>query len=356
MSSEDTYFLELIQKYLDKRISATEEEELYHLMTLEESRIDLYLYLTKENQALKNNPIALELLFESSKKKYKTTEITASEPKEKRNTPLSSKNYGRLLIAAALLLMMSFGGVYLFQHMLSGRIVKLTSAKGERKHFRLADGTEIWLNSGSQLEYDINYGLSNRDVTLSGEAYFKVTKNKKLPFHVNAYGNTIEVLGTQFNVQAYAEEQKMETTLFEGKVNLKVKDKGSVHEFIMHPGEKIEVANSLATGMHIKKSNIVKESTDGAANISQISHENREPSEALWTKNKLVFQDDPIDIMGRKIERWYNKTIRIENKNILNQSYTGVFQEKTAREVLDILIKTGANLHYKERRDTIILY
>lgn len=356
MSSEDTYFLELIQKHLDKRISAAEEEELYYLMTLEESRIDLYLYLTKENQSLKNSPDTIESLFESSKKKYKTREITTHEPKEKSNTLLSSKNYRRLLVAASLLLMMSFGGVYLFQHILSTRIIKLTSAKGERKHFRLKDGTEIWLNSGSQLEYDIKYGLSNRDITLSGEAYFKVTKNKKLPFHVNAYGNTIEVLGTQFNVQAYAEEQKMETTLFEGKVNLKVRDKGYVREFIMHPGEKIEVANSLTTGMHIKKSSIVKESTNGPANISQISRENGKLSEALWTKNKLVFQDDPIDIMGRKIERWYNKTILIENKNILNQSYTGVFQEKTAREVLDILIKTGANLHYKERRDTIVLY
>ncbi|MDR0264963.1 MAG: FecR family protein [Sphingobacterium sp.] len=356
MSSEDSYFLELIQKYLDKRITATEEEELYHLMTLEESRLDLYLYLTQQNQSLKNRPITLDSLFESSKKKYKTTDSTASERKEKRNTLLSSKNYQRLLIAASVLIMISFGGFYLFQHILPGRIIKLTSAKGERKHFKLEDGTEIWLNSGSQLEYDVKYGLSNRDVTLSGEAYFKVTKNKKLPFHVNAYGNTIEVLGTQFNVQAYAEEQKMETTLFEGKVNLKVKDKGYVREFIMHPGEKIEVANSLATGMHIRKSNLVKESTEGGANFSQINHENTELSEALWTKNKLVFQDDPIDIMSRKIERWYNKTIRIENKNILNQSYTGVFQEKTAREVLDILIKTGANLHYKEQRDTIILY
>ncbi|MGJ1436031.1 FecR family protein [Sphingobacterium siyangense] len=356
MSSEDTYFLELIQKYLDKRISAAEEEELYHLMTLEESRLDLYLYLTKKNQSLKNSPITLDWLFESSKKKYKITDIIASERKEKRNTFLSTKNYRRLLIAASLLLMMSFGGVYLFQHILSVRIIKLTSAKGERKHFKLEDGTEIWLNGGSKLEYDSKYGLSNRDVTLSGEAYFKVTKNKKIPFHVNAYGNKIEVLGTQFNVQAYAEEQKMETTLFEGKVNLKVKDKGYVREFIMHPGEKIEVANSLATGMHIRKSNIVKESADGSAKNSQIKHENRELSEALWTKNKLVFQDDPIDIMSRKIERWYNKTIRIENKNILNQSYTGVFQEKTALEVLDILIKTGANIHYKERRDTIVLY
>lgn len=356
MHLDDNYFLILIQKYLDKSISAIEKEELYNLMVEEESRLDLYLYLTKENQSLKNRSITLDSLFESSKKKYKATDSPSSKRKEKRNTLLSLKNYRRLLIAASLLLMMSFGGVYLFQHILSARIIKLTSAKGERKHFKLEDGTEIWLNGGSKLEYDNKYGLSNRDVTLSGEAYFKVTKNKKLPFHVNAYGNKIEVLGTQFNVQAYAEEQKMETTLFEGKVNLKVKDKGYVREFIMHPGEKIEVANSLAIGVRVRKSNIVKESADGSAKISQINHENRELSEALWTKNKLVFQDDPIDIMSRKIERWYNKTIRIENKNILNQSYTGVFQEKTAREVLDILIKTGANIHYKERRDTIILY
>jgi hypothetical protein len=98
MSSEDTYFLELIQKYLDKRISATEMEELYHLMTLEESRIDLYLYLTKENQALKNSSIALESLFESSKKKYKTTEITASEPKEKEIPCYHQKTTGACLL------------------------------------------------------------------------------------------------------------------------------------------------------------------------------------------------------------------------------------------------------------------
>lgn len=356
MSSEDTYFLELIQKYLDKRISPAEEEELCQLMTKEESRIDLYLYLMKEYKSPKNSNNTIESLFESSKQKYKAPEITAHKPKENRTNPLSSKNYRHLLVAVLLLLMLAPGGIYLYQHILAPRTIKLLSAKGERKLFRLKDGTEIWLNSDSQLEYNEEYGQSNRDVKLSGEAYFKVTKNKKLPFHVGASGNTIEVLGTQFNVQAYAEEQTMETTLFEGKVNLKVKDKGSIREFIMRPGEKIAVTNGQSTGIHIKKSDIVNTSTDGPANSNQSSPEKEELLEALWTKNKLVFQDDPVAIMAKKIERWYNKQIRIENVNILNQSYTGVFQEQTAQEVLDILIKTGANLHYKERRDTIILY
>ena len=83
---------------------------------------------------------------------------------------------------------------------------------------QLPDGTRVWLNSCTTLEYAENYGHSNRSIYLDGEAYFEVAKNKDLPFVVKANGIDVKAIGTAFNVSAYMEDSQLTTTLFNGKV------------------------------------------------------------------------------------------------------------------------------------------
>ena len=95
---------------------------------------------------------------------------------------------------------------------------KLVTSKGEKSYLQLPDGTRVWLNSCTTLEYAENYGHSNRSIYLDGEAYFEVAKNKDLPFVVKANGIDVKAIGTAFNVSAYMEDSQLTTTLFNGKV------------------------------------------------------------------------------------------------------------------------------------------
>lgn len=103
--------------------------------------------------------------------------------------------------------------------------ITLEANAGIRTLFNLPDGTVVYLNSGSSLSYPVPYDSKERKVCLSGEAYFKVTHNEKQPFIVSAFGDryNVRVLGTEFNMQAYASEDQISTTLVKGSVNVEVK-------------------------------------------------------------------------------------------------------------------------------------
>lgn len=134
-------------------------------------------------------------------------------------------------------------------------------------------------------------------------------QKQNLPFHVDSYGNRIEVLGTQFNVRAYPEEQKMETALIEGKVNLQIKDNGKYRQYIMLPGDKIEVTNIMTNAMRISKNrqNSSPDNTQVIIDMKKTTATNGEQLDILWTKNKLVFQNDPLELMTKK---WNVGTIK----------------------------------------------
>src|SRR5690606_4954570 len=105
--------------------------------------------------------------------------------------------------------------------------------KGHQYKLTLADGTKVWLNSASTLIYPSNFTGNERHVELSGEGYFEVAKNEGMPFIVTANGVKVNVLGTQFNISAYKEEQHIRTTLVEGSVRLFHDD----HTVILKPGQ-----------------------------------------------------------------------------------------------------------------------
>jgi ferric-dicitrate binding protein FerR (iron transport regulator) len=359
MSSADQQYLQLIHKVLDRSITGSELDELYRLMAEDENKIDLYLFLTQSKSTSGKKTVTKETRYEISKQKFMSATVSqgpvVAQPIEPDHRV---RKYTFPIAAVIIIFILAIGVTYIYLPPTRNDIITLVSAKGERKFYRLKDGTEIWLNGESQLEYNKSYGHSNRDVKLSGEAYFNVAKNKKLPFHVDSYGNRIEVLGTQFNVRAYPEEQKMETSLIEGKVNLQIKDNGKYRHYIMLPGDKIEVTNIMSNSMRISKNhqNTSSENTKVIIDMKKATATDGEQLDILWTKNKLVFQNDPLELMAKKMERWYNKTVVIENEKLMNESFTGVFEEKTCKDLLDLLIKTGVNLHYTEKQDSILIY
>ena len=97
------------------------------------------------------------------------------------------------------------------------------SPRGSKLKLSLPDGTSVWLNADSKLLYDNNFGINNRNVTLCGEGYFEVSKNKNLPFQVVSDDIKVEVLGTKFNVKNYPEDPNIKVALLEGSVMLYIR-------------------------------------------------------------------------------------------------------------------------------------
>src|SRR5450432_4202977 len=182
-----------------------------------------------------------------------TAPVTENEHPSPR---IRAKNrYRRIMIGSALtaavVLGIFFAVNYSFFHTAgiyhpTGNTAKvdneITTHNGSKTHLVMPDGTLVWLNAGSRLSYDRNFGASFREVTLTGEAFFDVARNVERPFVIHTARIDIKVLGTRFNVKSYPTDPTTEATLIRGSIEVSIKDRPS-EKIILKPNEKLVVAN-----------------------------------------------------------------------------------------------------------------
>src|SRR5690606_10988350 len=136
--------------------------------------------------------------------------------------------------------------------------IEIMTQKGVRKQLILPDGTEVWLNADSKLSYDNSMNDSDiRSVNLEGEAFFDVVKDVHRPFYIVTKEISIKVLGTAFNVKAYPEENKTETSLLRGSIELVVNERPK-EKFMLKPNEKLAVT----------KNKLIEEVEGGTSNLA----------------------------------------------------------------------------------------
>ncbi len=155
----------------------------------------------------------------------------------------------------------------------------------------LSDGTKVWLNSDTRIGFQSQFADNERIVHLKGEAYFEVAKNKNRPFKVKTSTTEIVVVGTEFNVKSYSDDENTTTTLSEGQVQ--VQDRLCTHT--LNPGDQLIVNNN--TGEHTKK------------------HVNPELYSA-WTKGIFLFKDERLEDIMKTISRWYGIEVRFDKAAI----------------------------------------
>ncbi len=192
--------------------------------------------------------------------------------------------------------------------------------KGSIAEMILPDGTIILLNSGSEIKYTSDMNAKSREVYLTGEAWFDVQKSEDIPFFVHTDHYDVRVLGTEFNVKAYAEDPEVVTTLEEGSVqiqstkNLKLKE-----EVQLVPGEQL-VYNKANKTVQVKD-----------VNPSLFSS---------WKNNKLIFINMNLKELIALLERKYGVDISVRDQQLLNHHYDGTIKNETIIEVLEILKAT----------------
>jgi len=184
----------------------------------------------------------------------------------------------------------------------------------KRKEYQLLlpDGSKVWLNAESSLKFPVAFVGKTREVELTGEAYFEVAKNRAKPFIVTVNDTKVEVLGTQFNVNAYT--AFVNTTLVEGSVKLNHRDK----EVILRPGQ---------SGINANDRFIIR-----SADIEEIT---------AWKNGYFVFRNESIQSIMEKISRWYNITVRYEGDVAQRAFYGKVSKYDDVADLLKSMELTG---------------
>ncbi len=224
---------------------------------------------------------------------------------------------------------------------------EVSTRLGSKTKLVLPDSSIVWLNAGSKLVYDEQFGIENRNTTLSGEAYFDVKKGK-IPFTINANGLHIKVLGTAFNVKSYPNEKTTETSLVRGRVEI-THDKRPGEIFILRPNEKLVIANED------QEQPRAEQKTEPKVVVSSLTHtpDNR-VIETSWVENKLIFQDESFEEVARKMERWYNTKIEIKDEGIAQLRLSGTFESEDIKQALAAL-KIAFPFHFSMNEKGIII-
>ncbi len=188
---------------------------------------------------------------------------------------------------------------------------------GMRSHIVLPDGTNLWLNAGSEVKYSIPFTRENREVELSGEAFLDVVKNEQSPFLVKAGDAEVEVLGTQFNLNAWPEAGQMKVALKEGRVKFRFADDDGTLKFCeMEPNDLLEFDK--------KNKTVFRENTNIEKYIA-------------WHQNIMVLDDTPMEELARKLERWYGVNVKIGSDEIKKYRFTTTFENEPLFRVLELL-------------------
>jgi len=215
---------------------------------------------------------------------------------------------------------------------------------GEKAQAILSDGTHVWINSGSTFRYPVTFGQNARDVSLKGEAYFDVKKRGQSKFTVNTHDVRVVVLGTSFNVKAYPEDRKTQTTVVRGLVRVESLVKG-IEPVLIKPNQ-----------MAILNSSGPSEANNMKA-IRSIKIENKVNTVVItsWKDQMLVFVDESFGDISIKMERWFNMKIRIEDTLLKEERYTGKFvHNETVYEVLEA-IKLTTPIEYTVKNEEIVI-
>ncbi len=213
---------------------------------------------------------------------------------------------------------------------------EVSTRQGSKSKIQLPDGSVVWLNAGSKLTYNKEYGQQIREVTLTGEGYFDVMKNKEKPFIIHTSNINIKVLGTAFNVKAYPEDKQTETSLIRGSIEVTIKNRPD-NKIILSPNEKLIVENEFFIKKEAEKND--SKYAQPAISINKLKHNpvDSAVAETQWIDNKLVFNDESFAELAIRMERWYDVDIEISDPLLLQKRMTGNFEKETIEQAVEAL-------------------
>jgi ferric-dicitrate binding protein FerR (iron transport regulator) len=213
----------------------------------------------------------------------------------------------------------------------SGQVYnEISAAFGTRSMLTLADGSRVWLNSGSKVKYPKDFSGRNREVFLTGEGYFEVESDASRPFIVQTARLNVRATGTRFNVNVSSLEKASQVTLVEGKVTVSKNLDGGESMEISRMNPRQHLAYDTLSGCF----NVLTEDTYKFI---------------AWKDGKLIFRNEPLEDVVKKIGYFYNVSIELKDEKLKEYRYRATFEEESLEEILNLL-KMSSPVDYREIR------
>lgn len=329
----------LLDQILSDKLTSSEKDDLQNYIqdTYNDHQLDLLMHehwLRLEDKEIVADEIQLLNL-----KNQIISRIQQKQVSSKNDYQLFPSNWKTFLLRAAAVLFVPLllSSIFVYyrmdnkiDQMLAADITqRIVANPGSRVHFVLSDETEVWLNSGSKLEFPLTLNQQDsRVVKLSGQGYFKVAHDTKHPFFVETEGLRIKALGTSFDVSNYAEDNQIISTLEEGSIAL------------------IDFNGKEVSRLHSEQKAILNKT-----NNSLVLYDVESFLTTSWKDGKLIFRNTSLSDVTKQLERWFNCKIYVD-PGLLDAGlmYTATIQDETLGEVLKMIeISTSVKTRIEKR-------
>ena len=307
---------ETLHRFFEGKASYREEEEVCNWAEASENNMQEYI------------------------KERKYFDMLLVHDKKNRKPHISSGNVYQLNIilkyaaVIALFIMCSLQGYQLIQSTTDQEMNMISVPTGQRVNIQLSDGTNVWLNSGSKMEYPAAFTKrkGKREVTLNGEGYFEVAKDAKRPFVVQTGKYDIEVLGTKFNVDAYNKASSFSTALMEGSIQISDKAEPT-KKIILHPLQKADYINGQLVVEKIQNYDIYR-----------------------WKEGLLCFEHIAFNDLMKEFEKTYDIQIINKNKNLDNYICSGKFRISDGLDFILHVLQRDVKFSFSRNENNTIIY
>ncbi len=310
----------LLGKWINKDLS---EEEMKDISQWANSSDENSKYF-KDIENIKNDLDELELMS-SIDSKLGIAKVKSRIKPSYKKVSLVSKFlfYGQKVAAIIVIPLLIFSIYQLSTQVNLGDNDKLVWQEiytpiGLRSSYELPDGTKVWLNGNTYLRYPSRFLQKERQVELTGEAFFEVHSDKKHPFVVNTGKFSVQAVGTKFNVRALCKDSIIETALVEGNVNLlKNTPSGTKKLYALKPNH-LAKYDEKTQKLKVYQTNLDKY--------------------LAWKENQIMFNDDPITEVLKRLGQWYNVDFEISEDIVSrNYAYTGLFTDEGLPQILEYI-------------------
>jgi ferric-dicitrate binding protein FerR (iron transport regulator) len=300
---------ELLHRFFEGKTSLDEERQLRHWLTESEENEKILLHERMTYDAL---------LFTPQKEKNRRKRLFAFTPRV-------------ISTVAAVALLIIAGGLYLYDRSShQEQYNTILVPPGQRINLILADNSNIWLNANTTLRYPTQFSRKNRTVYLDGEAYFEVSKNRKKRFIVKTGLGDVKVTGTSFNVEAYSQFERFETSLFEGGVDI---FNGEKKLTSLKPNEKTIIEN-------------------GVYSTSEITNTDK----YLWRHGLIAFDSKKLEEILLTLEKYFAVEIQINANQLPQHTYTGKFRQSDGVDYALRVLQKSIHFSYQRDEKTGIIY
>lgn len=307
---------ETLHRFFEGKASYREEEEVCNWAEASETNMQEYI------------------------KERKYFDMLLVHDKKNRKPHISSGNAYQLNIilkyaaVIALFIMCSLQVYQLIQSTTEQEMNMISVPTGQRVNIQLSDGTNVWLNSGSKMEYPAAFTKrkGKREVTLNGEGYFEVAKDAKRPFVVQTGKYDIEVLGTKFNVDAYNKASSFSTALMEGSIQISDKAEPT-KKIILHPLQKADYINGQLVVEKIQNYDIYR-----------------------WKEGLLCFEHIAFNDLMKEFEKTYDIQIINKNKNLENYICSGKFRISDGLDFILHVLQRDVKFSFSRNENNTIIY